>query len=122
MLGGTWFKNSYPGCKCDVFAHFYSFSFCLVSSDLKCVLTFIPQNLHWSKAYPGQKEIWNYLITVATKFGVLPNIRFNTKVVRSVWNEKTKVWAVETATGEIFKGERMPFFLQRTNLRSHINL
>ena len=31
MLGGTWLKNRYPGCECDVFAHFYSFSFSLVS-------------------------------------------------------------------------------------------
>ena len=72
------------------------------------ILTFIPQNLNWSKAYPGQKEIWNYLNTVATKFGVLPHIRFNTKVLRSVWNEKTKAWTVETGTGEIFEGEE-PF-------------
>jgi len=90
MVGGTWFKNSYPGCECDVFAHFYSFSFCL--------------NLNWSKAYPGQAEILSYLNSVASKFGVLSNIRFNTKVLRSVWNEDTKAWTVETDTGEIFKG------------------
>ena len=47
----------------------------------------------------------SYLNTVASKFGVLSNIRFNTKVLRSVWNEDTKVWTVETDTGEIFKGE-----------------
>ena len=97
-------KNSYPGCECDVFVHFFFF---VSSYDVKGVLLnsiFPPQNLNWSKAYPGQKEIWNYLNTVATKFGVLSNIRFNIKVVRSVWNEKTKVWTVETGTGEIFKG------------------
>ena len=66
---------------------------------------FIPQNLSWSKAYPGQKEILNYLNTVASKFGILPNIRFNTTVVRSVWNEEMKVWTVETGTGQIFKGD-----------------
>jgi cation diffusion facilitator CzcD-associated flavoprotein CzcO len=25
--GGTWFKNAYPGCSCDVASHVYSFSF-----------------------------------------------------------------------------------------------
>ena len=34
-LGGTWLKNSYPGCECDIFAHFYSFSFSLVLLSLK---------------------------------------------------------------------------------------
>ena len=47
----------------------------------------------------------NYLNTVASKFGILPNIRFNTTVVRSVWNEEMKVWTVETGTGQIFKGD-----------------
>ena len=71
----------------------------------KNYLILIPQNLNWSKAYPGQKEILNYLNTVASKFGILPNIRFNTTVVRSVWNEEMKVWTVETSTGQIFKGD-----------------
>ena len=106
MLGGTWLKNRYPGCECDVFAHFYSFSFSLVSFVfLKGVLIVILQNLSWSKAYPGQKEILNYLNTVAAKFGVLSSIRFNTKVVRSVWSHQTKVWTVETASGQTFKGD-----------------
>ena len=109
MLGGTWLKNRYPGCECDVFAHFYSFSFSLVSFVfLKGVLIVILQNLSWSKAYPGQKEILNYLNTVAAKFGVLSNIRFNTKVVRSVWSHQTKVWTVETGSGQTFKGDQKP--------------
>ena len=68
---------------------------------------FIPQNLSWSKAYPGQKEILNYLNTVASKFGVLPHIRFNTAVVRIVWNEEMKVWTVKTGTGQTFEGDDM---------------
>ena len=30
-------------------------------------------------------------------------------VVRSLWDEKTKVWTVETSTGEIFKCDIMSF-------------
>src|ERR1700684_217297 len=26
-LGGTWYDNSYPGCRCDVPSNLYSFSF-----------------------------------------------------------------------------------------------
>ena len=45
MLGGTWYKNFYPGCECDSFAHFYSFSFCLVSLVLL------------SNFYPSESEL-----------------------------------------------------------------
>ena len=52
----------------------------------------------------------NYLNDVALKFGVLSNIRFNTAVVKSVWNEKTKIWTVETSTGQIFEGDMESVF------------
>ena len=52
----------------------------------------------------------NYLNTVASKFGVLSNIQFNTTVLKSVWNEETKMWTVETGTGQIFKGDVKPRF------------
>ena len=45
---------------------------------------------------------------MAAKFGVLSNIRFNTKVVRSVWSHQTKVWTVETGSGQTFKGDQKP--------------
>ena len=28
-VGGTWRDNTYPGCRCDVPSHLYSFSFAL---------------------------------------------------------------------------------------------
>ena len=52
----------------------------------------------------------NYLNAVASKFGVLSKIQFNTTVVRSVWDEGTKVWTVETGSGQIFKGDVKSLF------------
>ena len=49
MLGGTWLKNRYPGCECDVFAHFYSFSFSLVS--------FVFLKEVCSNFYPSESEL-----------------------------------------------------------------
>jgi cation diffusion facilitator CzcD-associated flavoprotein CzcO len=46
-IGGTWYDNRYPGCACDIPSHLYSFSFDL-SPD-------------WSRMYPGQQEIHDYL-------------------------------------------------------------
>jgi len=63
----------------------------------------------------------SYLNSVASKFGVLSNIRFNTKVLRSVWNDETKVWTVETGTGEIFKGGVSITVKNSTKKNSHIN-
>ena len=46
-LGGTWRDNSYPGAACDVPSDLYSYSFAL--------------NPDWTRAFPSQGEIWDYL-------------------------------------------------------------
>src|SRR5215831_10823343 len=60
-VGGTWRDNRYPGCRCDVASHLYSFSFAL--------------NPDWTRTYSAQDEIWDYLRRCAERFGVLPRIR-----------------------------------------------
>src|SRR5262245_2955661 len=50
-VGGTWRENTYPGCGCDIPSHVYSFSY-----DL---------NPAWTRSYPGQQEIWDYLRRLA---------------------------------------------------------
>ena len=74
MLGGTWFKNSYPGCECDVFAHFYSFSFCLVSSvDWKALLTFIPLRISTGARHiQGRQKSWATSILWRPSLGFFP--------------------------------------------------
>jgi cation diffusion facilitator CzcD-associated flavoprotein CzcO len=59
-VGGTWRDNSYPGCAFDVQSHRYSFSFAL--------------NPRWTRYYPRQREIWDYLRRCADDFGVTPHI------------------------------------------------
>src|SRR5437763_567743 len=55
-LGGTWRDNRYPGCRCDVPSHLYSFSFA--------------PNPEWSETYSTQWEIQEYLRRTAKDFGV----------------------------------------------------
>ena len=50
-LGGTWRDNTYPGCRCDVPSHLYSFSFA--------------PNPNWSSTFSPQPEILEYLRDVA---------------------------------------------------------
>jgi cation diffusion facilitator CzcD-associated flavoprotein CzcO len=84
-LGGTWRDNRYPGCKCDVPSHLYSFSFAL--------------NPDWSSTYSSQAEIWDYLRRCAQGFGVLPRIRFGVEVREACWDERAQRWEVETSAG-----------------------
>src|SRR5689334_7929335 len=50
-VGGTWFWNRYPGCRCDVESSDYSYSF---SDELQ-------MEWDWTERYPSQPEILRYL-------------------------------------------------------------
>lgn len=86
-LGGTWRDNTYPGCKCDVPSHLYSYSFAL--------------NPNWSHTYSSQPEILDYLRDCAARFGVTPKIHFNTEVTGAQWNDDEKHWEIETSKGAL---------------------
>lgn len=83
-VGGTWLENSYPGAGVDTASHLYSFSFA--------------PRPEWSRYYPKQPEILDYLQRVAHDEGLLPSIRFKTEVVSMVWDDASSTWAVHTRT------------------------
>ncbi|MBV8654438.1 MAG: NAD(P)/FAD-dependent oxidoreductase, partial [Candidatus Eremiobacteraeota bacterium] len=74
--------NVYPGCACDVPAMLYSFSF--------------ETQTDWTRVYPSQEEIWQYVRACARKYGLLPSIRFNCDVVDAAYDERDAVWTVRT--------------------------
>jgi cation diffusion facilitator CzcD-associated flavoprotein CzcO len=84
-VGGTWWANTYPGCQCDVPSHLYSFSFA--------------PNPNWSRTYPKQPELRDYLRETAERFGVYDRIRFNTKVTAATWDDAAGRWTLETSGG-----------------------
>jgi len=84
-VGGTWRENTYPGAACDVRSHLYSLSFA-PSSD-------------WPESFSGQKQILAYIEGVASRFGITKLVRFNTGVVRAVFDDARQVWRVETTDG-----------------------
>ncbi|HAU10346.1 MAG TPA: cyclohexanone monooxygenase, partial [Gammaproteobacteria bacterium] len=57
-VGGTWYWNRYPGCRCDVDSLEYSYSF---ANDLQ-------QEWHWPERYGTQPEILKYVNHVADRF------------------------------------------------------
>ena len=55
-VGGTWFENSYPGCRVDVGNHFYCYSF--EPSD------------QWTEFFARQPEIQSYFPDVMHRHGI----------------------------------------------------
>ena len=88
-VGGTWYWNRYPGCRCDVPSHFYSYSF---SAELD-------QEWCWSEKYAAQPEIEKYLNHVADKFDLRRDIRFNTRVISANYDAANRVWDIGTDDG-----------------------
>ena len=67
-VGGTWNRNRYPGCECDMQSALYSFSFEFKSD--------------WSKPYGTQPEILEYMRGIAEKYGLLAHCRVSATVSR----------------------------------------
>ena len=84
-VGGTWWVNGYPGCRCDVPSHLYSFSFAL--------------NPDWTNTYSDRGEIQAYLRRVAERFGVQPRIRFRHEVLEARWEDEGQRWRIATSGG-----------------------
>jgi cation diffusion facilitator CzcD-associated flavoprotein CzcO len=85
-VGGTWWANTYPGCQCDIPSHLYSYSFA--------------PNAEWTRTYPLQPEIREYLRDCAERFRVREHIRFRCPIERAEWDEQEGVWRLETPDGQ----------------------
>jgi cation diffusion facilitator CzcD-associated flavoprotein CzcO len=86
-IGGTWRDNRYPGCACDIPSHLYS-------------LSFAPRN-DWSRLYPSQPELWDYLRDITDQYELRSKIRFNTEMLSAKWNETDALWHVTANAGVI---------------------
>src|SRR6266853_1287188 len=84
-IGGTWWDNRYPGCACDIPSHLSSFSFA--------------PSTEWSRMYPGQQEIHDYLKRCVERYGLTPYLRLNTRFCEAVWDELEGVWNATAANG-----------------------
>ncbi len=84
-VGGTWYRNTYPGLHCDVPSHLYCYSF--------------EPNPDWSMIYSGQAEIQAYLRACAEKYDLIDNIRFGVDVAAARYDESAGSWTLELADG-----------------------
>jgi len=79
-VGGTWYENTYPGCRVDSANHTYSYSF-------------RPQD--WPQHFSNQEVLRQYFSDTADEFGLREHVRFNTEVCSARFDEGRGVWQVE---------------------------
>jgi len=79
-VGGTWFENTYPGCRVDNPNHMYSFSF--------------EPNHDWPFHFSTQDVLLGYFRRTADKYDLRKHIRFETQVVDARFDENTAQWHV----------------------------
>jgi cation diffusion facilitator CzcD-associated flavoprotein CzcO len=90
-LGGTWYRNRYPGARFDSESYTYGYSF---SRELL-------QEWHWKERFSSQPENLRYLNFVADKFDLRRHMCFNARVESMAWQEKDRLWRLVLESGDI---------------------
>jgi cation diffusion facilitator CzcD-associated flavoprotein CzcO len=91
-LGGTWYRNRYPGARFDSESYTYGYSFSRELLD----------EWHWRERFSSQPENLRYLNYVADKFDLRRHMHFNAKVVSMHWDEETRLWHLQLEQGESY--------------------
>jgi 4-hydroxyacetophenone monooxygenase len=85
-IGGTWYENTYPGCRVDIANHYYSYSFA---------------QRDWPQWHSTQSELERYFSECVDQFEIRPHIRFDTEVESVVFDDDSASWSVNvTKSGE----------------------
>ncbi|KAG8165099.1 hypothetical protein KVR01_005374 [Diaporthe batatas] len=93
-VGGTWFENRYPGCRCDIPSHNYQYSW--------------RPNKQWSNFFAPAREIGDYLCQVCKEENMMPSIKLQHRVNSARWEETRGVWLLRVSdlqTGVEFDDE-----------------
>ena len=80
-VGGTWWENTYPGCRVDNPNHLYSYSFA--------------QKHDWPQHYSTQGELLAYFRGCADELDLRRFIRFGTEVRSAVYDDTGGRWTLE---------------------------
>ena len=80
-IGGTWWKNRYPGCRLDTDNYTYSFSFA--------------HRRYWPNQFSLRDDILGYLEELADELDLKDDLRLRTEVVSITFDERSLLWDVE---------------------------
>jgi 4-hydroxyacetophenone monooxygenase len=81
-LGGTWYRNRYPGARVDI----ASLSYCYTHEP------FYP----WKHYFAEQEELVEYLWHCVAKHDLASHFRFDTRVEGLLWSRERQLWEIET--------------------------
>jgi cation diffusion facilitator CzcD-associated flavoprotein CzcO len=86
-FGGTWYWNRYPGIQCD--------------NDAYCYLPLLEETGFMpSQKFSDGKEIYDYIQSIADKYGMRDKALFHTLIKSLDWDESIKRWHVRTNRGD----------------------
>ncbi len=85
-VGGTWWENTYPGCRVDIANHFYSYSFA--------------QTNEWPGFFSTQQVLLDYFRTCVDELGLREHIQLSTEVLHADLDESTQQWHVCVRHGD----------------------
>ncbi|MBR1151047.1 NAD(P)/FAD-dependent oxidoreductase [Bradyrhizobium sp. JYMT SZCCT0428] len=88
-LGGTWYRNRYPGARFDSESYTYGYSFSRELLD----------EWHWEERFSGQPENLRYLNHVTDKFDLRKYMQFNAKVEAAQFDEAQHIWRLRIDDG-----------------------
>ncbi|MGI9611709.1 MAG: flavin-containing monooxygenase, partial [Acidimicrobiales bacterium] len=89
-LGGTWYRNRYPGARFDSESYTYGYSF---SKELL-------DEWHWKERFSAQPENLRYLNYVADRFDLRRYMTFNARVETMTWLEDERRWQLDLHNGD----------------------
>jgi hypothetical protein len=108
VLGGTWYENRYPGCKCDVPSHNYQFSW--------------RHNYYWKGFFSTATEIQAYLRQVAEEENMTNVIKTGHQIERAEWDELSGKWHLKVRnlqTDTVFEDE-CDFLLDSSGILKYV--
>jgi cation diffusion facilitator CzcD-associated flavoprotein CzcO len=88
-LGGTWWKNRYPGARFDSESYTYGYSWSRELLD----------EWHWIERFSPQPETLRYMNFVADKFGLRDRIRFGCWIDAMTFDEDDLLWRISLRDG-----------------------
>ncbi|TQC48821.1 NAD(P)/FAD-dependent oxidoreductase [Rhodococcus sp. WS4] len=88
-VGGTWYRNRYPGCRFDSESYTYGYSF---SDELL-------QEWDWSERFASQPETLRYVNHVADKFDLRKDIQFGVSVETATFDDSNDLWTLTLDDG-----------------------
>ncbi len=88
-VGGTWYRNRYPGARFDSESYTYGYSFSRELLD----------EWHWEERFSAQPENLRYLNHVVDRFDLRRHMRFGCRVESMTWREGDRRWDLRLADG-----------------------